>query len=119
MVDTQVNPRQSWETRTATSRKLFEKAHEVLPDGVSSPVRGSMCFNPYPLYIAEGTGCRIKDVDDNVYLDVLMAFGPVILGHANPAVTKAVQDQAAKGLVYGSCTPLEIEVATKICEMAV
>jgi glutamate-1-semialdehyde 2,1-aminomutase len=59
----------------------------------------------------------VFDVDGNEYVDTVMAFGPVILGHAHPAVTRAVQEQAARGLIYGTCTPLEVEVAERIVKM--
>ncbi|MCC7104386.1 MAG: aspartate aminotransferase family protein [Chloroflexi bacterium] len=113
----QTSIEQRWEARTGTSRELFERARSVLPDGVTSPVRGLAAFTPYPVYMREGAGCRLVDVDGNVYIDVLMGFGPVILGHADPAVTQAMRDQAGRGLMYGSCTELEIEVASAICQM--
>src|SRR6266540_6932664 len=100
-----------WETQTPISRSWSERARAVLPDGVSSPVRGAGTFDPYPFYVARGEGAYLEDVDGNRYIDTVMAFGPVILGHANPAVTKAVQEQAAEGLIYGTCLPLEVEVA--------
>lgn len=106
-----------WELKTVTSRAWRDRALRVLPDGVSSPVRGGKLFEPYPFYVERAEGAYLYDVDGNSYLDTVMAFGPVILGHAHPAVTRAVQEQAAKGLIYGTCTPLEVEVAEMIREM--
>ncbi len=106
-----------WEARTPGSRKLAEQARALMPEGVSSPVRGGNTFSPYPFYVARAEGAWLEDVDGNRYLDTVMAFGPVILGHAHAAVTKAVQEQAAKGLIYGTCVPLEVEVAKQFTDM--
>lgn len=103
-----------WEQRTPTSRNWSEQARAVLPDGVTSPVRGAGTFIPYPFYTERGAGAYLYDVDGNRYLDMVMAFGPVILGHAHPAVTAAVAEQATKGLLYGTGTPLEVDVARQI-----
>lgn len=108
---------EAWEARTSHSRALFERARAVLPDGVSSPVRGAAVFEPYPFYVRAGEGAYIEDVDGNRYVDTVMAFGPVILGHADPDVTKAVAEQAALGMIYGTCTPLEVAVAEQFTRM--
>src|SRR5690242_7292525 len=92
-----------WERQTPTSGAWVERARQVLPDGVASPVRGGGTFKPYPFYTERGEAAFLYDVDGNRYLDTVMAFGPVILGHAHPAVTAAIQDQAAKGMLYGTC----------------
>lgn len=107
----------AWRARTEGSAAWTARALRVLPGGVSSPVRGSGVFSPYPLYMVRGQGSRLVDVDGNEYVDTVMGFGPVILGHAHPEVTRAVQDQAASGLLYGTCTPLEVEVAERIVAM--
>jgi glutamate-1-semialdehyde 2,1-aminomutase len=99
------------EKQTPSSALWSERAIRVLPDGVSSPVRGAGTFQPYPFYVERGQGAYLIDVDGNRYVDTVMAFGPVILGHAHPSVTQAVQEQAAKGMIYGTCLPLEVEVA--------
>lgn len=106
-----------WEQQTPTSRRWAEHARSVLPDGVASPVRGGGTFIPYPFYTERAEGAYLYDVDGNRYLDTVMAFGPVILGHAHPAVTSAVAEQASKGLLYGTCTPLEVEVAEQIVRL--
>lgn len=107
----------SWEARTATSRHLAERARRVLPEGVSSPVRGGRAFDPYPFYVSRGEGAYLYDEDGNRYVDTVMAFGPVILGHAHPEVTAAVTSQAARGLLYGTCTALEVEVGERLQAM--
>lgn len=86
------------------SRELYERAKRLMPGGVSSPVRA---FQPYPCFIDRAKGSRITDVDGNEYIDYCMAFGPLILGHAHPAVVKAVQEQAERGTLYGA--PVEAE----------
>jgi glutamate-1-semialdehyde 2,1-aminomutase len=105
------------EKQTPASGSWTERAMSVLPDGVSSPVRGAGAFQPYPFYVERGEGAYLVDVDGNRYLDTVMAFGPVILGHAHPTVTSAVQEQAAKGMIYGTCLPLEVEVAELFTRM--
>jgi glutamate-1-semialdehyde 2,1-aminomutase len=108
---------QTWEAQTAASRRLAEQARRMFPDGVSSPVRGGRAFDPYPFYVARGEGAYLVDEDGNRYVDTVMGFGPVILGHAHPEVTSAVKAQAERGLLYGTCTALEVEVAERIRAM--
>lgn len=107
----------TWRVKMARSKELAERARRVLPEGVSSPVRGGATFRPYPFYTVRAEGAYLFDEDGNRYVDTVMAFGPVILGHAHPEVTRAVQEQAARGLIYGTCTALEVEVAEIIHEM--
>ncbi len=93
------------------SKVLFEQAKQLIPGGVSSPVRA---FQPYPCYIRSGKGSRITDVDDNEYIDYCMGYGPLILGHANPKVVAAVKSQADLGTLYGAPIELEVEYARLI-----
>jgi glutamate-1-semialdehyde 2,1-aminomutase len=93
------------------SRQLYERARVLMPGGVSSPVRA---FRPYPRYISFGKGSRITDVDGLEYIDHCMAFGPLILGHAHPAVVRALKDQAERGTLYGAPIEAEAEFAEKI-----
>jgi glutamate-1-semialdehyde 2,1-aminomutase len=90
------------------SKELFEQAKALMPGGVSSPVRA---FQPYPCYIKSGRGSRITDVDDNEYIDYCMAYGPLILGHADPKVTEAIKAQADLGTLYGAPIEMEIDYA--------
>ena len=93
------------------SQALFEQAKKLMPGGVSSPVRA---FQPYPCYIKSGKGSRITDVDDNQYIDYCMAYGPLILGHANPDVVNAIKTQAELGTLYGAPIEMEIDYARLI-----
>ncbi|WP_400259991.1 glutamate-1-semialdehyde 2,1-aminomutase [Candidatus Methanomassiliicoccus intestinalis] len=95
------------------SQELYEKSSTLLPGGVSSPVRA---FKPYPRFIKYGKGSRIYDVDDNEYIDYCMAFGPLILGHANNAVAEAVSKQVFNGTIFGAPSELEIDFAELICK---
>jgi glutamate-1-semialdehyde 2,1-aminomutase len=96
---------------TEKSRQLFEEANKLTPGGVHSGLR---FFDPYPLFVSRAKGARIFDVDDNEYIDYHLAFGPVILGHAHPTISVAVQNQLNNGIIFGLCNELEVEVAKKI-----
>ena len=74
------------------SRKLFEKAKRLIPGGVNSPVRSFKAVGGNPLFIKSAKGSRIYDVDGNEYIDYVLSWGPMILGHAHPQVTKALQN---------------------------
>ncbi|MEM1540860.1 MAG: glutamate-1-semialdehyde 2,1-aminomutase [Candidatus Bathyarchaeia archaeon] len=93
------------------SKKLFEEAKKLTPGGVHSTLR---YFEPQPLFISTAKGSKIWDADGNQYIDYHLAFGPVILGHAHPRVSAAVKRQLDKGVIYGLCNELEVEVAKKI-----
>ncbi len=93
------------------SEKLYEKAKELMPAGVSSPVRA---FEPYPRYIESAKGSRMRDVDGKEYVDYCMAFGPLILGHSPPNVVTVVKKMLEKGSVFGAPTEQEIVLAEKI-----
>jgi glutamate-1-semialdehyde 2,1-aminomutase len=117
-MDLSVAASPSWEAATPTSRKLFERALRSLPGGVLSPVRGVSAFDPYPIYMERGDGPYLFDVDGNRYVDLVLGLGPIILGHNHPAVVAAVREQVALGSLFATCTPLEVEVAERICAMA-
>ncbi len=93
------------------SEELFNLSKEVLPGGVSSPVRA---YKPYPFFAKEAKGCRITDVEGNTYIDHCLGYGPMILGHANEEVVNAIKSQAELGTVYGVPGELEIELADEI-----
>ncbi len=95
----------------ARSRRLYEKAKRLLPGGVDSPVRA---FEPYPFFIEQGEGSRIRDVDGNQYVDYCLAYGPLILGHQAPTVVEAVKDQLKHGVLFGIPSELELDLAEKI-----
>ncbi|MDP2907696.1 MAG: glutamate-1-semialdehyde 2,1-aminomutase [Nanoarchaeota archaeon] len=93
------------------SFKLFEKARGIMPGGVSSPVRAFRAVGGSPVYFKRAAGPRFWDEDGNEYLDLCMSWGPLILGHADPAVVEAVHKTAADGLSFGTCNAREVELA--------
>ena len=97
------------------SHGLFERALAVMPGGVNSPVRAMRSIGRDPLFIDRGQGCEITDVDGNSFTDYVCSWGPLILGHAHPAVVEAVQAQLEKGSTYGAPTELEVELAEEVC----
>ncbi len=98
------------------SQSLFKAARKVIPGGVNSPVRAFSSVGGTPPFIERAAGAHIFDVDGNRYIDYVGSWGPMILGHAHPAVVAAVQAQAAKGLSYGAPAEPEIRLAQLICE---
>ncbi len=96
------------------SRELFKKAKRLMPGGVNSPVRAFKAVGGTPLFIESAKGSKIYDVDGNEYIDYVLSWGPLILGHAHPKVIKALQKTAEKGTSYGAPTSLEIELAGMI-----
>lgn len=99
------------------SETLFESAQRHIPGGVNSPVRAFKGVGGTPIFFKAGEGAYLVDEDDNRYVDYVGSWGPMILGHGNPKVIKAVQDQAAKALSFGAPTRIEIEMADKVCEI--
>ena len=98
-------------TTTRRSEELYARACELMPGGVSSPVRAFRSVGGTPVYYREAKGARFFDVDGNEYVDYCMSWGPLILGHAHPAVVEAVQQAAARGLTYGACCENEVRLA--------
>ena len=97
-----------------TSAQLFEEACAVIPGGVNSPVRAFTAVGGTPRFIAKAHGCWLTDVDGNRYVDLVCSWGPMILGHAHPAVVEAVTKAAANGLSFGAPTPGESQLAAEI-----
>ncbi|MDI9624596.1 MAG: glutamate-1-semialdehyde 2,1-aminomutase [Methanothermobacter sp.] len=95
------------------SNSLFREALEVLPGGVSSPVRR---FEPYPFFAEKGEGCMLYDVDGNRYIDYCLAYGPLILGHAPEKITNKVCEQIKRGSTYGTPTRAEVELAKLVID---
>jgi glutamate-1-semialdehyde 2,1-aminomutase len=93
------------------SKALFERAKKVLPGGVNSPVRA---FDPYPFFVESAKGSKLVDADGKSYVDYCMAYGALLLGHANAEVIEAVKAQLAKGTLYGAPTELEVKFAEQI-----
>ncbi|MGO9058238.1 MAG: glutamate-1-semialdehyde 2,1-aminomutase [Candidatus Binataceae bacterium] len=96
------------------SRALFARATKRIPGGVNSPVRAWKAVGADPLFIAAGAGAYLHDEDGNRFIDYVGAFGPAILGHADPQVVGAVAEQALRGFSYGAPTRLEVELAELI-----
>ncbi|NLI92672.1 MAG: glutamate-1-semialdehyde 2,1-aminomutase [Peptococcaceae bacterium] len=99
------------------SQVLFQKAQEVIPGGVNSPVRAFRSVGDVPRFIKSAKGSRIHDVDGNEYIDFVGSWGPMILGHAYPDIVEAVTAAAQFGLSFGAATEAEITMAELICEM--
>ncbi len=93
------------------SKGLFKKAASVIPGGVNSPVRAFRAVGGNPIFIEKARGSRIYDADGNSYLDYVLSWGPMILGHAHPRVVKALKNAVEKGTSYGAPTELETELA--------
>lgn len=102
---------------TSTSKALFDRAMRVMVEGGSSPSRGPANYGEYPLFIERGSGSRIRDVDGNEYIDWMMAYGALPLGHAHPRVVAAVQEAAAAGTLFAAATEIEVEVAELLQRM--
>ncbi len=93
------------------SAKLFDRAKGVLPGGVNSPVRAFRAVGGTPFFVASAAGCRLTDVDGKTYVDYVCSWGPLILGHAHPAVLEAVRRAAERGWTYGAPCEVEVELA--------
>lgn len=96
------------------SIELFNEAKELLPGGVDSPVRAFRAVGGQPLFIAKGEGAYLTDVDDNRFIDYVLSWGPLILGHAHPQVVAALQKAVINGTSYGAPSPLENELARQV-----
>jgi glutamate-1-semialdehyde 2,1-aminomutase len=96
------------------SRKLHARATRVIPGGVNSPVRAFKSVGGEPPYIVRGKGSRMWDADGNEYIDYVGSWGPLILGHAHPAVVAAVEKANRDGASFGACTPIEAELAEEV-----
>jgi glutamate-1-semialdehyde 2,1-aminomutase len=96
---------------------LFSEACRYIPGGVNSPVRAFRGVGGEPLFVERALGAHIFAPDNSRYIDYVGSWGPMILGHAHPAVVKAVQERAAFGLSFGAPTQIETQVAKKICEL--
>ncbi len=100
------------------SRSWFERAKRVLAGGISSSARAvSTGAVSHPLYIARGHGSKIWDVDGNEFIDYLLSYGSVILGHSNPGLSKVLKEQIDLGTMFGTCNTVEVELAEQICQM--
>src|SRR3954465_8455232 len=100
--------------KTETSRKLQQRAEKVIPGGVDSPVRAFRAVGGEPPWIIRGLGSHLFDADGNEYIDYVGSWGPLILGHAHPEVTRVIEAGARSGASFGASTPLELELAEAV-----
>jgi len=98
------------------SEAAYREACGVIPGGVNSPVRAFRSVDLTPIFVERGEGSRVYDIDGNRYLDYICSWGPLIAGHAHPAVVEAIGRAAAMGTSFGVPTELETEMARLICE---
>ena len=98
------------------SKELFEKAQKYLVGGVNSPVRAFKSVGATPVFIKKGKGSRIWDEDDNVYIDYVLSWGPLILGHAHDQIINGIKEVANYGTSFGAPTKLEIDMAEMVVE---
>jgi glutamate-1-semialdehyde 2,1-aminomutase len=103
----------TYEKRTPGSRKAHKRAEERLPLGVASNYRA---YDPYPIFVRDGKGGNIHDVDGNEYIDFNLCFGALMAGHCNPVVIRAVQEKLGTGTMFGMPHDLERELAEEICK---
>jgi glutamate-1-semialdehyde 2,1-aminomutase len=100
----------------ARSISLFARAQQLIPGGVSSPVRAFKHVGGTPVFLKRGEGAVVEDEDGNRYVDYCLAWGPLILGHAHPAVVEATIAAARDGLAFGTCHRREAELAELVLE---
>ena len=98
------------------SQVLFAKARRLMPGGVNSPVRAFRAVGGDPIFMASGKGATVTDIDGKSYVDYVLSWGPLILGHAHPEVVEAIEGAAQTGTSFGACTPREVELAERIVE---
>ncbi|MBW1634869.1 MAG: glutamate-1-semialdehyde 2,1-aminomutase [Deltaproteobacteria bacterium] len=98
------------------SRKLFNEAKKYIPGGVNSPVRACRSVGCDPVFITRAAGASVFDADGNEYVDFVCSWGPMIMGHAHPDITSALQVTAAQGTSFGAPTPSEIELAKMVVD---
>jgi glutamate-1-semialdehyde 2,1-aminomutase len=104
---------ETYEKRTPRSREAHKKAVERLPLGVASNYRA---YDPYPIFVRDGKGGRIHDIDGNEYVDFNLCFGALMAGHCHPAVVSAVQKKLSTGTMFGMPHDMEWDLAEEICK---
>ncbi len=102
---------------TSNSASLYERGLKVLVEGVSSASRGPATFGTHPRYMSHGAGARLYDVDGNEYIDWMMAFGALPLGHAHPAIAETVAREITRGSHFATALEIEVEVAEILCNL--
>ncbi len=104
-------------SKAKKSAAAFDRAQSVIPGGVNSPVRAFRSLGGVPRFIKKAEGAYVEDIDGNQYIDYVGSWGPMLLGHADPDVIKAVKKAASSSTSFGAPTLIEIELASLVCEM--
>src|SRR6476659_1120669 len=99
------------------SQAIFERAKAVIPGGVNSPVRACRSVGVDPVFVAQGDGSSITDVDGNRYIDLIGSWGPLILGHSHRNILDAIADAMSQGTTFGAPTEIEVRFAEAIREI--
>lgn len=99
------------------SGRLFTRAKELIPGGVNSPVRAFRAVGGDPFFVESAEGARLRDVDGNVYIDYVMSWGALMLGHVHPAIRSALEEALVKGTSYGAPCPDEVALAELVTEI--
>jgi glutamate-1-semialdehyde 2,1-aminomutase len=99
------------------SSTLFKRAQAIMPGGVNSPVRAFRKVGGEPFFVKRGEGARLIDADDNSYIDYVMSWGALMLGHAHPTIIRALQNAAVRGTSFGAPNPFEVELAELVIQM--
>ncbi len=102
---------------TEKSAEWYARALEVLVEGVRSPSRGRINYEPYPIFMDRGEGCRLYDVDGNEYIDLMLSYGALPLGHAHPRIVETVRNTIVGGSLFATASAIEVEVAEKLVGM--
>ncbi|MDG1474306.1 MAG: glutamate-1-semialdehyde 2,1-aminomutase, partial [Porticoccaceae bacterium] len=102
---------------TSRSKDLFNAAQQSIPGGVNSPVRAFRAVGGTPIFFDRAKGAYMFDADDNRYIDYVLSWGPMLLGHGHPEVLDAIRHQLDKAMTFGTPTELEIQLADKICSI--
>src|SRR6266567_7591015 len=100
------------------SKQIYERTLGVLIEASSSSSRGPATFGKHPIFMERGRGSRIYDVDGNEYIDWMMAFGALPLGHTHPEIVEAITEAATSGAHFAAATEIEIEVAELLRQLA-
>jgi glutamate-1-semialdehyde 2,1-aminomutase len=98
------------------SNKAFEKAQQVIPGGVNSPVRAFKSVGRKPVFIKKGYGPYMEDIDGNKYIDYVLSWGPLILGHSDPDIVKSLYTSIDSGTSFGAPTEVETEIAQLVID---
>ena len=99
------------------SQQLFEEAQKTIPGGVNSPVRAFGAVGGTPIFFDRASGAYMYDADGNRYIDYVLSWGPMLLGHGHETVLQAIRSQLDKAMTFGTPTELEIQLADKICSI--